>query len=156
MVLMFIGGSPGSIAGGVKTTTMMIIVVYAIRGNTNRRGLNVMGRNLDTPVIEKAFSIVGKSIIIVLLALGALLISEKETLLASGFSIFDLTFEVISAFGTVGLSLDVTGHLTTFGKIIIVATMFIGRTGIFAMAIGFAQSERERFFEYPSANVLVG
>jgi len=156
MVLMFIGGSPGSIAGGVKTTTMMIIVVYAIRGNTDRRGLNVMGRNLDTPVIEKAFSIVGKSIIIVLVSLSALLISENQTLLTSSITIFDLTFEVISAFGTVGLSLGVTEKLTVIGKVIIISTMFIGRTGIFAMAIGFAQNERERFFEYPSANVLVG
>ncbi len=155
-ILMFIGGSPGSIAGGVKTTTFFIVVIYALRGNTERNGLNVSNRNIDTSVIEKAFSIVAKSMLIVLLSLGLLLCTEAKALASNSCTIFDLLFEVLSAFGTVGLSLGVTGNLTLLGKVIIICTMYIGRTGIFAMALGFNRNEKERFFEYPSANIMVG
>lgn len=155
-VLMFIGGSPGSIAGGIKTTTFTIVIIYAIRGNTERNGLNIFRRNIDTSVVEKAFSIFAKSMMIVVVALAMLLCTERGFLASGEFSVFDLMFEVVSAFGTVGLSLGVTASLSLLGKIVIIATMFIGRTGIFAMALGFAHSDKERLFEYPSANVLVG
>lgn len=153
---MFIGGSPGSIAGGIKTTTFTIVLIYAIRGNTERMGLNISGRNLDTAVIEKAFSIVAKSIIILLISIALLLITEWTLLMSGRCSEFGLMFEAISAFGTVGLSLGITPSLTVAGKAVIIATMFIGRTGVFAMALGFAHSQKERFYEYPSAHVLVG
>ena len=155
-VFMFIGGSPGSIAGGIKTTTFTIVLIYAIRGNTERIGLNISGRNLDTAVIEKAFSIVAKSIIILLISIALLLITERTLLMSGRCSEFGLMFEAISAFGTVGLSLGITPSLTVAGKAVIIATMFIGRTGVFAMALGFAHSQKERFYEYPSAHVLVG
>jgi trk system potassium uptake protein TrkH len=155
-VLMFIGGSPGSIAGGVKTTTFFLVVLYALRGNSDMRGLNLARRNLDTPLIEKAFSIVAKSIIVVVVAVAALFITEVGSLARGVFSEFALVFETISAFSTVGLSQGITASLTDPGKVIIILTMFIGRTGIFAMALGFSKSEKERFVEYPSARVMVG
>lgn len=155
-ILMFIGGSPGSIAGGIKTTTFTIVLLYALRGNSERTGLNVNGRNLDTAVIEKAFSIAAKSILILVISLGFLVCTERGLLASGQYSVFDLFFESVSAFGTVGLSLGVTASLSVMGKVVIIATMFIGRTGIFAMALGFAHSDKERFYEYPSANVLVG
>ena len=156
VILMFIGGSPGSIAGGVKTTTFIVVVLYAIRGNTERTGLNMKKRNVETATVEKAFSIVSKSAMIIFGSISLLLISESTSLGNGTFSIFDLIFEVVSAFATVGLSLGVTSELTVWGKIIIICTMFIGRTGIFAMALGFARNEDERFFEYPSATILIG
>lgn len=155
-VLMFIGGSPGGTAGGVKTTTFLIIVLYAIRGNTDRNGLNIRHRNIDIATIEKAFNIVAKSMMIVLFSLACLLFTEKAALVNGTHTIFDLLFEVLSAFGTVGLSLGVTSSLTVFGKIIIILTMFLGRTGVFAMALGFSRNQKERFFEYPSASIMVG
>lgn len=155
-LFMFIGGSPGSIAGGVKTTTFFIVFIYALRGNTERNGLNVANRNIETSVIEKSFSIVTKSFFIILVSLALLLCTESAALANNSTSFFDLLFEVISAFGTVGLSLGVTGNLTMFGKVVIIFTMFIGRTGIFAMALGISSSEKERFFERPSASVMVG
>jgi trk system potassium uptake protein TrkH len=156
ILLMFIGGSPGSIAGGVKTTTFVIVLLYALRGNTDRSGINIRGRKVDTSIVEKSFSIVAKSILVVFCASGLLLISESVVLSSGEFSFFDYVFEVVSAFATVGLSAGVTSHLSVAGKLIIILTMFIGRTGIFAMAMGARRLERERFFEYPSANVLVG
>ncbi len=155
-VLMFIGGSPGSIAGGVKTTTFLIVFLYAIRGNTERTGMNLHKRNIETAVIEKAFSIVAKSLMIIVLSLAILMVTEQTALSNNSCSVFDLLFEVISAFATVGLSLGVTADLSFWGKIVIIATMFIGRTGVFAMALGFSRHEKEKFFEYPSASLIVG
>ncbi|HPO01870.1 MAG TPA: potassium transporter TrkG, partial [Treponemataceae bacterium] len=105
---------------------------------------------------EKAFSIVAKSLMICMSACFLLLISERESLMAGTMRIFDIFFETISAFATVGLSLGATASLSAAGKAIVIATMFIGRTGIFAMALGFAHSEKERYFEYPSASILIG
>jgi trk system potassium uptake protein TrkH len=155
-VLMFIGGSPGGTAGGIKTTTFLIIVLYAIRGNTERNGLNIRHRNVDVSTIEKAFSILVKSLILVAFLLACMLLTEQTSLLNKSRTIFDLLFEVLSAFGTVGLSLSVTPTLSVMGKIIIILTMFIGRTGVFAMALSFGRDQKERFFEYPSASIMVG
>lgn len=156
LVFMFIGGSSGSIAGGIKTTTFAIVFLYALKGNTDRKGLNVGNRNIDTPVIEKAFNIMAKSIMIIISAVFLLLIYESSKISSGVFSIFDIVFETVSAFATVGLSQGITSELSFMGKVIIIITMFIGRTGIAALAAGFLKSERERFFEYPSASVAVG
>lgn len=156
LVFMFVGGSPGSIAGGIKTTTFCIVVLYAIRGNSGREGLNMRGRNVDTATVEKAFSICAKSMMIVFASLSLLLLTEQPRLDSGGITIFELLFEVVSAFGTVGLSLGATLTLSVFGKIVVIITMLCGRLGVFAMAIGFARNERERHFEYPSASVMVG
>ncbi len=155
-ILMFVGGSPGSIAGGVKTTTFFLVLLYAIRGNPDMRGLNVGKRNLDTALIERAFSIVAKSLIIVLAVISALYITERVAIESGAIRLFDVIFETVSAFATVGLSLGITGTLTTAGKLVVILAMFIGRTGVFAMALGFAKTDKERFVEYPSARVMIG
>jgi trk system potassium uptake protein TrkH len=156
ILMMFIGGSPGSIAGGVKTTTFIIVVLYAIRGNTERTGFNLYQRNIETAVIEKAFSIVAKSLMLVFISISLLMLTEKSAIMGGSILFFDLVFEVVSAFGTVGLSQGITGSLQTTSKVVIILTMFLGRTGVFAMALGFAKHEKERFFEYPSASIMVG
>lgn len=156
VILMFIGGSPGSIAGGVKTTTFFIVILYALRGNPDLNGLNVGRRNLDTALIERAFSIVAKSLIIVFILISVLLVTERVSIESGTMGIFDVLFETVSAFSTVGLSLGITGNLTTVGKFVVILTMLIGRTGVFAMALGFAKADKERFVEYPSARVMIG
>ncbi len=156
MMLMFIGGSPGSIAGGVKTTTFLIVVMYALRGNADKRGLNLLKRNINTAALEKSFNIIAKSFMIILLSVMLLSITERPSLVSGSFKVFDIMFESISAFGTVGLSMGITGDLSFLGRIVIILTMFIGRTGIVAMALGFIRDEKERYFEYPSASIMVG
>lgn len=156
LILMFIGGSPGSIAGGIKTTTFAIVFMYAIKGNVERKGLNVGKRNIDTPIIEKSFNIMAKSLMIIIGAILLLLIVEAERIYAGKFTFFSIAFEAVSAFATVGLSQGITAELSFMGKAVIIATMFIGRTGVVAMAAGFFRNDRERFFEYPSAGVAVG
>lgn len=155
--LMFIGGSPGSIAGGVKTTTFFIAIVYLLRGNEEKSNLTLFHRNISSTAINKAISIVVKSFLIVFSSFLLLIISEKRSLLQNSFSISDLLFETVSAFGTVGLSCGVTTRLSFFGKVIIIFTMFIGRTGIFAMALGSSRNIIEkRFIQYPEESVLIG
>lgn len=156
IMLMFIGGSPGSIAGGVKTTTFLIVVMYALKGNAGSRGLNIFHRNINTVSIEKAFNIIAKSLMIILISVTLLSLTERNNLLSGAYTIFDIVFESVSAFGTVGLSMGITSDLSEWGKIVIVLTMFIGRTGIVAMALGFIRDEKERYFEYPSASIMVG
>lgn len=155
--LMFIGGSPGSIAGGVKTTTFFVAIFYLLRGNEEKSSLTLFHRNISSSSINKAISIVVKSFLIVFVSFLLLIISEQQSLLHSSFSISDLLFETVSAFGTVGLSCGVTAQLTYAGKIIIIFTMFIGRTGIFAMALGSTRNIIEkRFIRYPEESVLIG
>lgn len=156
LVLMFIGGSPGSVAGGVKTTTFLIVVLYALRGNYESNGFNMHHRNIGTGIIEKSFSIVAKSILIILGSLTLLLFTEKAHVLNGSVQFFDLLFETVSAFSTVGLSQGITENFSSAGKLILILTMFIGRTGIFAMALGYARYEKERYFEYPSASIMIG
>lgn len=155
--LMFIGGSPGSIAGGVKTTTFFIAFFYLWRGNEEKNNVSLFRRNINSSAINKAISIVVKSFIIVFIAFMLLIISEQGSLLKDSFSISDLLFETVSAFGTVGLSCGITSQLSLFGKLIIIGTMFIGRTGIFAMALGSNRNIIEkRFIRYPEESVLIG
>ena len=156
IVFMFIGGSPGSIAGGVKTTTFFIFILYAIRGDTDRSGLDVRHRNIDSRTIDKAFNIVAKSMIVVFVAFLLLLHTESAGLKNGSFTSFSLLFETVSAFGTVGLSMGATPLLSGAGKCIIILTMLIGRIGVFAMAIGFAKKSKQSLFEYPTGNVMVG
>ncbi len=157
ILLMFIGGSPGSIAGGVKTTTFFIAVFYFIKGNEERSNLYLFHRTVNSTTITKAVSIVVKSFLIVFISFFLLVISENQSLLVHRFSIADLLFETVSAFGTVGLSCGITSELSFPGKIIIILTMFIGRTGIFAMALGSRRSSIEkRFIRFPDESVLIG
>jgi trk system potassium uptake protein TrkH len=155
-ILMFIGGSSASIAGGVKTTTFIIVLLYALRGNHNGRGINIGNRNINTALIDKSFSIVGKSLMLVVLSVCCLLITEMGSLKTGVMSIFELVFETISAFATVGLSLGITGSLTPVGKVVLICVMFIGRTGIVAMTMTIIANTREKYAEYPSASVMVG
>lgn len=156
MVFMFVGGSPGSIAGGVKTTTFFIALLYALRGVTDQSGLDVHHRKIDSRTIDKAFNIVAKSMMVVFVSFLLLLHTESVGMQKGSFTSFTLLFETVSAFGTVGLSLGATPLLSEAGKCIIILTMLIGRIGVFAMAIGFAKSSKRNLFEYPSGNVMVG
>lgn len=156
IILMFIGGSPASIAGGIKTTTFFIVLLYIVKGNYTKQGLPVFSRHINQATTEKAFEILFKSVILVFFSIFLLLITEKNLIVTGVFSITDIIFETVSAFGTVGLSQGITGDLSVAGKLIIIATMFIGRTGIFTMSLALFGGEKERLIEYPDENVLVG
>lgn len=151
MFLMFTGGSPGSTAGGVKTTTMFMAFASAFRGHEEDGTIVYRGGALSPGTVAKAFSVLAKAFIIVAIGFVSLLALEGRNA-----SFGDLLFEVISAFGTVGLSRGVTAGLGPASKVLIIAMMFIGRVGLFAMAISRDSGRVERFAEFPHESLLIG
>ena len=133
---MFVGGSPGSTAGGIKTVTLFIMLLLVITFIMDRDNVHIFKKNITTSAIKRAIVVFAVSIFIVIFATMALLVTEsifKEDRYSADLaalytpSFMDIIFEVVSAFGTVGLSLDLTYRLTLGGKIIIMLLMVIGR-----------------------------
>lgn len=149
-MLMFIGASPSSVGGGVRTTTVGIFILYMfafIRGHNN---INVFHRRIGRDDVQKSIVVVGLS---TLLCLGAVLILS----LTEDAPLLSIIFEVASAFGTTGLSLGITGHLTTVGRIVIMVLMFIGRIGMLYMLLFFVpKRNRDLSYELPTERIIIG
>ena len=158
ILLMLVGGSPGSLAGGLKTTTLFLIWCYTFRNKSDRDHISVFRRDISWSSIEKAVGIMMKGFCIFVIVLFLLLAAEGHALAAGTFSVGDIVFEIASAFGTVGLTKGVTPLLSAAGKIIIIATMFAGRTGVFALAMQMPTVHRKQneVSEYPQEDILVG
>jgi trk system potassium uptake protein TrkH len=150
MLLMFIGGSPGSTAGGIKTVTFFVLIGSAwhiVRGHGE---LVSFGRKISYATVARAGSIAFLSIML----LGAMI-----TLLGlsdAGLGIFRLIFEAVSAFGTVGLSTGITATLSPIGKIIIIVLMYLGRIGPLTFTLALIESAGHKRIEYPEEDVLIG
>jgi trk system potassium uptake protein TrkH len=151
MLLMFIGGSPGSTAGGIKTTTAGVVlfsVISVLRGSGD---VNIFRKRLEIEVIFKAMAIFVLSLIIIICTTVILSVLGDATLL-------EYLFESTSAFGTVGLSLGITPALGSVSKTALIITMFMGRVGVLTMgmAITLRMQKSELKLKYPEAKVLVG
>ncbi len=151
IALMFIGASPGSTGGGVKTTTFISVVLAVLSTFKGEDHISVKGRTLPREVIQKAVAIMVLAILLIFAVVSLLTISENADFLT-------LLFEVTSAFGTVGLSLGITPHLSGIGKIAIILTMFTGRVG--PLTLGFALSQKrqgaEAAIKYPEEKIIIG
>jgi trk system potassium uptake protein TrkH len=157
ILLMFIGASPGSCAGGVKTTTISALVILGIsriRGHAHPR---IFHRTIPNDSIWKATGVIMISGFIVTAALLLLLISELGNVphLDSRGKFLELFFEVVSAFGTVGLSADVTPGLSRIGRLIITIVMFIGRLGPLVIGIAISR-QRQSHFYYAEEGIMIG
>lgn len=156
-ILMFIGACPGSCGGGVKTTTMAGLVIL---GFSRLRGLSrpqIFHRTLTEVSISKATSLVMVSAVVIIVAVMALMMSELGGLPHSQTpgSFLELWFEVISAFGTVGLSTGITSMLSHVGRIIITLLMFVGRLGPLVIALALSR-ERISRYQYAEENIMIG
>jgi trk system potassium uptake protein len=158
MVLMFIGASPGSTGGGVKTSTFGLLVAYSITRWRGRVNLNIFNRTVSQESIDRAGAVVIAAIALIILAGSALIATETYYLSAkeSQFLFASVIFETISAFGTVGLSLGQTAVLTPVGKIIICIVMFVGRTGPLTLALAISKRKRRAQLRFAEENVMVG
>ena len=166
--LMFIGGSPASTAGGIKTVTLGVIILLVINYIKGREEINVFNRRISPNAINRAIVVISISMFIVIVGISALLITEKfETEKIIDFtrsqninlSVEDIVFEVISAFTTVGINLGVTSKLTFAGKIVIILLMIIGRLGPITISIALFKKHKETKqskVQYPKGNVLIG
>ncbi|WP_067537869.1 TrkH family potassium uptake protein [Nocardia crassostreae] len=148
-VLMFVGGGSAGTAGGIKVTTFALLafVVYAeVRGQPS---VHVMGRRLAASVQRQAITVV-------LLAVGVVMIATTILLGLSVHRLDAVLFEVVSAFGTVGLSTGITADLPAAGHLLLVLVMFLGRVGPITLASALALREYERRYELPEERPIVG
>ncbi len=149
-MLMFIGASPGSTGGGVKTSTVGVIFAFIKSKITARDSVNLFYRTVPLELVTRAFMVVSLAILVISLSSFVLLLSEPNV------SMKDAVFEVFSAFGTVGLSLGITSKLTTLGKIMIILTMYIGRIGPLTLLYAFSRERAYGRFEYLEETVMIG
>ena len=157
MGLMFVGGSPASTAGGIKTTTLVVLVLTVVAMVRGRPETHIARRTIPAPVVREALSIVVLSMACLMVFFSALLLTESRGLLATtGCRTDDLLFETVSAFATVGLSTGITAGLSAIGKLILVVCMFVGRLGPLTIALIIGTSEYGRVLRYPDEEVIVG
>lgn len=149
MVLMFIGASPASTGGGIKTTTFVTLFYAVLNTVKGSYDIEIGKRRLPQNLIMRALAVVCLSFSLVVLAAFLLAITENKEFIAT-------LFEVVSAFGTVGLSMGITPDLTPFGRIIIILVMFIGRVGPLTVAFALASRKSEKGIRYPEGRIFVG
>ena len=147
--LMFVGASPSSMGGGVKTSTAAILFISLVGSVTGKRDPLAFGRQIPQQTVYKAFTIV--TISVMLISLVTLTLSFTEAA-----PIFSLLFEVTSAFGTVGLSTGITPKLSDAGKVLITLTMFAGRVGTLTLLMALALRPRKERLKYPEGKIVIG
>lgn len=149
MILMFIGGNPGSTAGGVKCTTIAVINAYiysSLRGNS---GTNMFRRRVSEEIIQKAFLVFSLHMFLTVC-------STALILATSNLAMDDVLFEVISAVSTVGMTTGITRDLNTFGRMIIILLMYCGRIGSMTFAISLIQRREAQKIKYPVERITIG
>ncbi|HUV30835.1 MAG TPA: TrkH family potassium uptake protein [Acidobacteriota bacterium] len=158
IILMFIGACPGSTGGGIKTTTMAIVLLLAYDRFMGRRSVAVFKRSISPDSISRALTVLLVAILVIVALFVVLMFAEERPLphtLTHGWFV-DSLFEVISAFGTVGLSLGATAHLHALGKIVLIVLMFAGRVGLLTLVYALARPIRQGEIVYREESVMVG
>jgi trk system potassium uptake protein TrkH len=157
IILMFIGASSGSCGGGIKTGTFAALLLWGKAHILNQKQPVVWKRSLSQASYERALNTLAISVIVIIAATFLLVGSEggSRAFADRQVDFISLLFEVVSAFGTVGLSLGITASLSAGGKLIIIMTMFIGRLG--PLAIGAALSKQKQcHYSYAEENIMIG
>jgi trk system potassium uptake protein TrkH len=152
ILLMFIGGSPGSTAGGIKTVTMAVLAMTVVAALRKRQEVEMFGRSVHVVVVGRALTVT--LLFVVVLFSGVLALSATER--AGGFTLSQIMFETASALGTVGLTTGITGSLTSTGKLIIIAVMLIGRLGPLTLLALLTFNLKPVRYNYPQEAVIVG
>ena len=157
LLFMLTGGNPGSMAGGIKTTTVFLILCYGFRSTEDKGEMSLLGRDISQSLVDRAIRITVKALCILLFVTLALCFSERAALKSGLFTISDVIFETVSAFSTTGLSKGITSELCALSKIILSCAMFAGRTGIIAMVLSPGKARKlESLSEFPHEDILVG
>lgn len=150
IVFMFIGGSSAGTAGGVKVTTVGVLIATIGSVLKGKEDTETFKRKLPRELVNKALTIIGLSITLVILVTFILSITEQATFI-------EIFFEAVSAFGTVGLSMGITTSLSTIGKIVITLTMFFGRVGPLTVFMALAERHQaSSAIAYPDEEIMIG
>jgi len=147
--LMWIGASPASTGGGIKTTTFALATLNIFATARDKKYIEIGTRRVAPQAVQRAFSII--SISLAFIGTGVLLL----LIFNPGFSLLEIAFEVFSAFSTVGLSMGITAQLSENSKYVIIFLMFFGRIGLLNLMIGLLKSVTQADYTYPEENILI-
>jgi len=156
--LMFIGASPGSCGGGIKTTTLALLAMFTLSRMKRKRRVNIFKKSVPAETVTRSISLILISITFISAILFMLLIGGSSSeAVARGKSLFlPYCFETVSAFATVGLSTGITPELTLWGKSWIILTMIIGRVGVLAFSYIIVGAGATNGIEYSEENLMIG
>ena len=149
VILMFIGGSPGSTAGGIKTTSVAVVFIFLFSGIRGRRGAYVFGRRIPDDAMKRSGMIASTNLMLALF--GALVLCGTQSL-----PLGDVLIEVFSAIGTVGMSTGITRELTTLSALVVTLLMYCGRVGSVSFAMALLERRTDPPVTYPEEQVTVG
>ncbi len=156
IVLMFIGGTSGSTAGGLKTTTFGVLILKVKSIFKGREHAEFGDRTIRDTAVNRALTLFFITLTLCILATMILSVSERIPNVDQ-LGLEYIVFEVVSAFGTVGLTMGITPHLSVVGKVVIILMMFIGRVGIMTVVFSLIKKSRQGSnFKYPEESVMIG
>ncbi len=150
MLLMFIGGSPGSTAGGIKTVTALVLVAYVWSNLRDSKGVHMFRRRLEDDVIRKASNVVVISLLLAVASVIFICFIQPQ------LPVEDVMFEVFSAIGTVGMSTGLTRELSTASRILVVLLMYCGRIGSMSFALSFTERKKVAPVQLPAEKIMIG
>ncbi|MDR7128509.1 Trk-type K+ transport system membrane component [Algoriphagus sp. 4150] len=149
LFLMWIGASPGSTGGGLKTSTFAVAMLNTFSIASGKTRVEVFRRQLTNETLKKAFAVISLSVLVIGIGVFLLMIFNPE------LALMDVAFEVFSAFSTVGLSLGITSQLSMGSKIVLMAIMLIGRVGTLTMLVAIVRKIGEQRYKYPEETVFI-
>ena len=149
ILLMYIGGAPNSTSGGVKMTTVITLLASLRTFVLGKSRVEIGWNTIPMRTVRRAFIVLMVSVILIFTVLFVLSWTEDQ-------AFFDLLFEIVSAFGTVGLSRGITPDLTTTGRLLIAFVMFAGRIGLFSFAVAMSEVQDDKSYTFPETNIMVG
>jgi Trk-type K+ transport system membrane component len=147
LLLMWIGASPGSTGGGIKTTTAGVAFLNMVAILRGKDRAEFFRSEISQNSIRRAFAIIMLSLLLIGLSIFFVSINDSEK------GLITIAFEVFSAFSTVGLSLGITAGLTAFSKVVIIITMFVGRVGMITLLVAFIKQSRQLYYRYPKEDI---
>lgn len=149
LILMWIGASPGSTGGGLKTSTFAVAVLNTLSVAKGKTSVEVFGRRIANATIKKAFAVILLSFLVIGLGVFLVLLFNPE------LQLIDVAFEIFSAFSTVGLSLGITASLSTGSKLVVIVIMFLGRVGTLTVLVAFLRKTRTAQYKLPKETVFI-
>jgi trk system potassium uptake protein TrkH len=150
IMLMFVGASPGSTGGGVKTSTFGVVLAFVRSRIAARESVHLFFRNIPQENIVRAFTLIALSMNLIFFSSLIIFVNQPQLVMR------DVFFEVFSGFGTVGLSLGITPHLSSLSKTMIIITMYAGRIGPLTLLYAFSRRRAVGKFEYVEERVMIG
>jgi trk system potassium uptake protein TrkH len=147
--LMFVGTAPSSTGGGVRVTTLALLVLVVLALMRGQNEVSAFGRRIPRIIIQKTLAVLSASALLVIFATIAIMVTD-------GLRLLPALFEVTSAFGTVGLSMGVSQGLSTFAKLILIGVMFWGRVGTITLILALSARRRTKGYSYPQEDIAIG